>query len=114
MNNSLNLLKLSICTICCGFLLFSCKSTPEKAVPVKHTVEIIAMNFQPAELVVNSGDTVVWINRDIVAHDVTEEPGKAWASPVMPSGASWSKVVTKSANYYCSIHVVMKGKLLVQ
>jgi plastocyanin len=72
------------------------------------------MKFQPAELIVNSGDTVVWINRDIVAHDVTEEPAKAWASPVMPAGASWSMVVNKSEHYYCSIHVVMKGNILVQ
>ena len=72
------------------------------------------MQFQPAELIVQKGDTVVWINRDIVAHDVTEEPNKGWTSSVMPTGKSWSLVVTQSADYYCSIHVVMKGKLIVQ
>lgn len=108
------ILKFSICAISCGFLLLSCKSTPETTVPAKHTVEIKAMKFQPAELIVKSGDTVVWVNRDIVAHDVTEEPGKAWTSAVMRAGASWGLVVTKNADYYCSIHVVMKGKLLVQ
>jgi plastocyanin len=114
MNNSMAILRYSTCAVCFGFLLLSCKSTPETTVPKKHTIEIKAMKFQPAELIVNSGDTVVWINRDIVAHDVTEEPGKAWTSSLMPTGASWSFVVTKSADYYCSIHVVMKGKLLVQ
>lgn len=114
MNNSITILKFSIGIICCGFLLFSCKSTEETTAIAKHTVEIKAMKFQPAELVVKSGDTVVWVNRDIVPHDVTEEPGKAWASSVMPAGASWSLVVTKSADYYCSIHLVMKGKLLVE
>ena len=72
------------------------------------------MKFHPAEVVVENGDTVVWVNRDIVAHDVTEQPGKAWTSSVMPVGTSWSLVVTQSADYYCSIHVVMKGKLVVQ
>ena len=72
------------------------------------------MKFQPAELIVQKGDTVVWINNDIVAHDVTEESSKAWTSSVMPVGQSWSLVVTQNADYYCSIHVVMKGKLVVQ
>ena len=114
MNYRMIILKLGICSICWSFLLVSCESTPEKTVPVKHIVEIKAMKFQPAELIVKSGDTVVWVNRDIVAHDVTEEPGKVWTSSVMPAGASWSLVVAKSVDYYCSIHVVMKGKLLVQ
>ncbi len=114
MKSSIAILKFSVWTTCTVFLLLSCKSTPEPTVPAKHIVEIKAMQFQPAELSVRSGDTVVWVNRDIVAHDVTEELGKAWTSSVMPAGASWSMVVTNSADYYCSIHVVMKGKLLVQ
>jgi plastocyanin len=114
MNKSMTLLKYGIGATCFVFLLPGCKSTAETILPKKHTVEIKAMKFQPAELIVSSGDTVVWINRDIVPHDVTEDPGRAWTSSLIPTGASWSFVVTKSADYYCSIHVVMKGKLLVQ
>jgi len=72
------------------------------------------MEFHPAELIVQSGDTVVWVNRDIVAHDVTEESTKAWTSSAITTGQSWSLVVAKSVDYYCSIHVVMKGKLVVK
>jgi plastocyanin len=72
------------------------------------------MKFQPAELTIQKGDTVVWINNDILAHDVTEESSKAWTSLLIPVGQSWSLVVQQSADYYCSIHVVMKGKLIVQ
>jgi plastocyanin len=114
MKHTIDILKFSIWTTCTGLFLLNCKTTPETTVPAKHVVEIKAMKFQPAELIVNSGDTVIWINRDIVAHDVTEESGKAWTSSLMPAGASWSLVVAKSADYYCSIHEVMKGKLLVQ
>ena len=114
MKHLISILKFSIGAGCCAFLLLSCNATPEAKAPAKHTVEIKSMKFEPAELIVKSGDTVVWINRDIVAHDVTEEPGKAWTSSIMPTGATWSFIVTKSADYYCSIHVVMKGKLLVQ
>jgi len=96
------------------FLLNSCATETEKTMPKVHTVEIKEMKFQPAELFVQKGDTVVWINKDIVAHDVTEESSKTWTSSLMPVGQSWSLVVTEGADYYCSIHVVMKGKLIVQ
>jgi plastocyanin len=72
------------------------------------------MKFQPAELTVNKGDTVIWTNHDIVTHDVTEEKDKLWTSGPLASGQSWSMVVNNSADYYCSIHVVMKGKLIVK
>lgn len=79
-----------------------------------HTVEIKQMKFQPNELKLHKGDTVLWINKDITDHDVTEETKKAWTSSKLSMGKSWSKVVEESANYFCSMHVVMKGKLIVE
>ena len=114
MRNSLSLLKNCIYLLGSLFLLIGCATETEKPVHKVHIVEIKQMNFQPKELVVQKGDTVVWINNDIVPHDVTEESAKAWTSSLMPVGKSWSMVVNQSADYYCSIHVVMKGKLVVQ
>ncbi len=93
-------------------LLYGCSSGTEKH--AVHTVEIRAMQFVPAELTVNRGDTVIWINNDMVAHDVTELKQKIWSSSVMQTGTSWKMVVNKPADYYCSIHVVMRGKLLIK
>lgn len=104
----------SIYLPCLVLFLINCSPAEEENKPETHTVEIRQMQFQPAELTVHSGDTVVWINRDIVAHDVTEQPGKKWASPPLNAGESWRMVATQSSDYYCSIHVVMKGKLVVQ
>lgn len=124
MRSQFTRLKNVIYSLCFIFFIASCKSSPEKPLqesssPEKttnkiYTVEIREMKFQPAELVVQKGDTVVWVNKDIVAHDVTEEPGKAWTSSTLATGQSWSLIVTQSANYYCSIHVVMKGKLMIE
>ena len=80
--------------------------------PQTHIVEITGMKFVPAELEVHKGDTVVWINKDLVVHDVTED-NKAWASPPLASESSWKKAITQSDTYYCSVHVIMKGKLTV-
>jgi plastocyanin len=81
--------------------------------PKVHTVEIKQMKFEPAVLNVRKGDEVIWINHDIVDHDVTEQNTKAWTSSKLPTGASWRMVVTKSELYFCSIHLVMKGKIIV-
>jgi plastocyanin len=114
MGTKITTLKNVIFSLCSVFLLNSCETKTEENIPKVHTVEIKQMKFQPAELIVQKGDTVVWINNDIVDHDVTEELSNAWTSSLIPVGKSWSLVVTQSSNYFCSIHVVMKGTLTVQ
>src|SRR6185312_12564755 len=113
MTNTKSILKNSIYLLCFIFF-FSCTSTPEKTIHTVYNVDIKQMQFQPASLTVQKGDTVIWTNHDIVAHDVTEEKDKRWTSGPLAPGQSWSLVVTQSADYYCSIHVVMKGKLILQ
>ena len=114
MSNANTILKNSICLSFITLLLGSCAPTPGKTEHKTHHVEIIQMKFQPAELTVKKGDTVVWTNRDIVAHDITEAKGRLWTSGPLATGGSWSSVVTQNADYFCSIHVVMKGKLIVE
>lgn len=96
------------------FLLPNCSSVPKEVAPKKHTVEIKQMRFEPAELTVQKGDTVIWVNHDIVVHDVTEDPGKAWSSAEIQTGEAWYMVATASTDYFCSIHHVMKGKIVVK
>lgn len=71
------------------------------------------MKFEPAVLTVKKGDTVTWINKDLVDHDVTEEKSKAWHSTPLKPGQRYSRIIRSAADYFCSIHVVMKGKLKV-
>src|SRR5688572_23718342 len=66
-----------------------------------HTIEIKQMKFSPETLDVHKGDKVIWVNADIVEHDVTELTKKEWASSKLATGASWSMIVTKSEDYYC-------------
>lgn len=78
-----------------------------------HTIEIRQMKFEPSVLNVHKGDKIVWVNNDFVEHDITEANTMAWASAKLPAGASWSMTVTKSELYYCNLHVVMRGKIVV-
>ncbi|RYE41098.1 MAG: hypothetical protein EOP48_24180 [Sphingobacteriales bacterium] len=89
------------------------KSDEGNVRPKTHVVTIQQMNFSPAELSVNSGDSVTWINQDIFDHNVTAEGGDAWSSGTIARGASFTKVVEKSSDYLCTLHPVMKGKLNV-
>ncbi|MEO7264410.1 MAG: plastocyanin/azurin family copper-binding protein [Ferruginibacter sp.] len=115
-----SIFKNSIYLLCFMFLLNSCTTPEDKGQKVQEAVhkifkvEIKQMQFQPAELALQKGDTVIWTNHDIVTHDVTEEKGKLWTSGPLAPGQSWSLVVTENADYFCSIHVVMKGKLIVE
>lgn len=99
--------------VCLGLLLYSCSTSPETTAPKSHTVTISGMQFLPAELSVQKGDTVVFINKDIVQHNVAEEKAKAWSSQPLSTGQSYKMVANESADYYCTFHPVMKGKLLV-
>ena len=114
MKSTLKKLGVGILLLISILLLNSCDSTPEKNPPQVYTIVISGMKFQPTELTVHRGDTVIWVNQDMVVHDVTEESSKAWTSSPLPAGKSWSMAVTQSADYYCSIHQVMKGKLIVE
>jgi plastocyanin len=95
------------------FVLAGC-SNGKKTVPKLYKVEIKAMQFQPAQLSVQKGDTVLFINQDILVHNVTEEKTKAWGSQDLSPGKFYKMVVTKNSDYYCSLHPVMKGKLIVE
>jgi len=86
----------------------------EKPAPSLYIVQIEQMKFLPAAINVNKGDTVMWVNNDMVAHDVTEEKNKSWSSSLLQPGKSWKLVVEESADYYCSIHAVMKGSIAVK
>ncbi|WP_353720738.1 plastocyanin/azurin family copper-binding protein [Dyadobacter sp. 676] len=78
-----------------------------------HVVEIKQMAFSPAHISVQKGDRITFVNHDIVVHDITEA-NKAWRSSPLPVGKSWSLTVRQNADYYCSIHPVMKGKITVK
>jgi plastocyanin len=82
--------------------------------PQVYTVLIGDMKFQPDQIAVSKGDTIIWKNNDLVAHNVTEFPDNKWTSSEIPVGESWRMAITESSDYYCSIHPVMKGKIVVK
>ena len=83
--------------------------------PTTHTLTIEGMKFTPATITVKPGDTVVWVNKDIVAHTATATPD-AFNSRAIPPGKSWKHAfkVKGSVDYVCSYHPTMKGVIRVE
>ena len=84
----------------------------QKSAPQTHTVVIHNFAFQPPELTVNIGDTIVWKNTDIVSHTVTAKDGSFDSDEIKP-GKSWKFVAKKAGtfSYSCSPHPNMHGTL---
>lgn len=81
--------------------------------PKVDTIIIEQMKFNPSHLIAYPGDTLFFINKDIVDHDVTQKD-KEWTSSTLAPGKSWKYVVHNDIDYFCSLHVVMTGKVEVK
>jgi plastocyanin len=83
--------------------------------PQRHVVEIRGMAFQPEVLELALGDTVVWINRDIVPHTATAEGSDAWDTGILASGdsARYVPLVAGAATYVCRLHPTMRARLVI-
>lgn len=75
-------------------------------------VGIDKLVFSPAEINARVGDTVEWVNKDILAHTATVRGD--W--DVMIAANKSASVVLKNAGaveYYCRFHPNMKGRIIV-
>ena len=83
--------------------------------PQTHTVTIESMRFQPEALDLTSGDTIVWVNNDLVPHTATSETGGFDSKEIQP-GKSWSYVIERKGDfaYTCTFHPTMKALLHVR
>ena len=98
-------------------VLIAALSTPalsEGLAGKRHVVEIREFEFTAQDRAVSPGDTVVWINRDIVSHTATAQDG-SWDSGEIESGRRWEMVVRASTlpAYFCAFHPSMKGRLVI-
>jgi plastocyanin len=86
---------------------------PVAAAPKMHTVTMDGMRYVPESLTVKKGDTVVWVNKDVVAHTAT---APAFDSGLIAPGQSWKYTVRAKGEfpYVCTYHPRMKGSLTVK
>jgi len=82
--------------------------------PTVHQVVIEGFAFTPPVLTIAQGDSVEWINRDIVPHTATDDD-TTWDSGNLDSGQAGRVVfdTVGTHRYLCVYHPVMQGRIVV-
>jgi Icc protein len=78
-------------------------------------VGIANFAFTPSVLTARAGTTVTWINRDDTAHAIASAAGAFPGSKALDTDQRYSVRFEKPGtyDYFCSIHPVMKGRVIV-
>jgi plastocyanin len=84
--------------------------------PVVHRIVIDATSFSETSLTIRTGDTVEWLNRDVIPHTATAAGKGGFDSGVIAAGQSWRHTFNKAGRlpYECSFHPTMKATLRVR
>jgi 3',5'-cyclic-AMP phosphodiesterase len=93
------------------------RATNKKNVPLAaNEIGIDNFKFSPSPLVVKAGTKVVWINNDDVPHLIVSTQNKFRQSSVLDTNQRFATTLTKPGtyDYFCSLHPVMQGKIVVQ
>lgn len=82
-------------------------------VPEKHIVTIKDMKYNPTATRAQMGDTILFVNKDLVPHNVADSLNKEWLSPQINFGEEWSMTVTGNLHFYCAFHPNMEGDIII-
>jgi plastocyanin len=95
-----------------GAVAAGCAAT---ALAATHTVTMEGFAFKPQVLEVKPGDTVEWVNRDILPHTATAT-GNAFDSKTIQPGGKWSWTARAAGQYAyeCALHPNMKAVVQVK
>ncbi len=86
-----------------------------KAATREQTVSIDNFSFKEKSVTVSVGTEVAWINHDDAPHKVVSIDRK-FASPVLDTDGRFSYTFTAPGTYeyYCSLHPMMTGTIIVK
>lgn len=79
----------------------------------RHEIRMRGNSYSPRRLEVAVGDTVVWINGDIVRHDAVRDGLFDTGELKAGERYSWVPADTGTIRYECTIHERMRGVLTV-
>lgn len=105
---------LSMLCLCCGVAMAAkTTATPRAAVT---QVEIRNFAFAPNTMTVAAGTRVVWTNRDEEPHVITSAGKQFTSSPALDTSDTYAVTFSKPGTYayYCSIHPMMVGTIIVK
>ena len=92
------------------------RQAERKSVPLApNEIGIDNFRFAPPTLTVKAGTKVVWINNDDVPHLIVNIQNRFRQSPILDTGQRFTTTLTRPGtyDYFCSLHPMMKGKIIV-
>jgi plastocyanin len=69
--------------------------------------------FSPAEVNASVGDTIEWVNNDILAHTATAQNGDWDVAIAAKKTVSFVLKKAGTIEYYCRYHPNMKGRIVI-
>ncbi|PVX85565.1 cupredoxin domain-containing protein [Paraburkholderia unamae] len=98
-----------------GAAATACIAVAGLAVADPAVITIEQMQFAPPSVTIHVGDTVMWVNRDLVTHNVSEKAKGFDSGSIAPAG-SWRYTATRPGHYYytCRFHPAMRGIVIVE
>ena len=79
------------------------------------SISIDNFSFTPKEITVAAGTTITWVNHDDVPHTVVSTD-KKFRSKALDTDDQFSFTFTDAGtySYFCSVHPIMIGKVIVK
>lgn len=95
--------------------LFRPLASDRPTTPGAELVAVRQYSYEPAEITIDRGTTVEWVNRDPVVHTATALDG-TWNSGSLGEGDRWTHTFTVPGrySYYCIPHPEMRGVIVVR
>lgn len=92
-------------------------STPDPSDPTGKTFKVKISNFvfDRQAITVPVGSTVTWVNEDDIPHNIVSQDRKMFHSHALDTDQSFSFTFTKAGEfgYFCGLHPMMTGKVIV-
>ena len=87
---------------------------PPRVLMVDNEPDLTRWHYDPADITVPAGTTVVWVNRGKEEHTVTADD-RSFDSGLKKTGGTFSRAFAQPGkySYYCQPHPWMKGTVLV-
>ncbi len=102
--------------VLCATGVYGADGSNNSASRTKVEIRIDNFSFKEQTLTVRPGTVVTWVNHDDAPHKIVSTDKSTFASPVLDTDGRFSFTFTKAGtyDYFCSIHPLMTGKVIVK
>ena len=115
MMRSLSRIAVGVGVLAFALLLAAARQPVPQAPAASVTVTIDNFSFTPKEITIAKGTTVTWVNHDDVPHTVVDAD-KVFRSKALDTDDRFSFTFNDAGTfgYFCSVHPMMTGKVVVK